>query len=102
MDINKATIEELTKALFEKKIDQAKAESLIRLARNADFIEALPSILPLLKHDRKSCKSGCNNGFHREHRVAYCTKCVLENIEDWNSEDLQIDFDIRITQISGR
>jgi hypothetical protein len=98
MKIEDMTIEQLEAALRDRRKMEEARRKRERQRFNRKVVENRDALLELISHDRSSCKSRNNSGFHPEHGCAYCNRCALESLSEYD-DDVQVIINVQISKV---
>lgn len=88
------SIKDLQSELHRREVEAALVKQEMRAQRLVLFLAARPDLLLLLKHDRTSCATSDNSGFHPHHGGAECARCALAALTE---EDTDVDIVLSLT-----
>lgn len=99
--LEKIPIEELEKEIQRRKEVKKQEKKKARIAYNKKILENKIALCRLLTHDRSSCAENDNAYFNREYCEAACNLCVLEELDEYNLDGVDIKLNITITEVKG-
>ena len=99
MKIDELTIEQLEAALKNRRKAEAERQKRARIKFRDKVLEHRGALVELMTHDRQSCASTDNSGFHREHGGAYCNLCALRQLDEYD-DDVKISVEVKLYRAS--
>lgn len=87
--------EELARELERRRLEAEAEKTRARIVRNRKILEHRDALLALMEHSRSSCASS-NNAYHNEQGYVRCSKCALEQLDEYNLANYEITLDVRL------
>ena len=91
---------DLMAELERRRLVQKEQDRIARITKNSLIVKHRDVLISLLTHDRNSCETLNNAGYHRYHGVAYCSLCALKELQTWD-DDIDVTLSLTLTKRSS-